>query len=229
MRASDRAYAALRDDILSWRLPPGTPLAEVEQSERLGVSRTPLREALARLAADGLATQPGGQPSGRGTVVSEVTLEHLDDLFELRLALETAAAAAAARAVAQDSAIGSRFTQLAHRLTQASTTTDAPPSHTTYDLAGELESAIDAAASNTYLARALEQLRGHLVRLRRLAADDPARLAAAAAEHAAVARAIAQGDPDLAAAATRLHLANALSSITDHAADRLRKNERTPA
>ena len=40
MRASDRAYAALRDDIIEWRLLPGTVLAEVEQSERLGISRT---------------------------------------------------------------------------------------------------------------------------------------------------------------------------------------------
>ena len=49
MRASDKAYAALRDDIIEWRLAPGAVLAEVEQSERLGVSRTPLREALGRL------------------------------------------------------------------------------------------------------------------------------------------------------------------------------------
>ena len=51
MRASDRAYAALRDDIIEWRLLPGTVLAEVEQSARLGISRTPLREALSRLTA----------------------------------------------------------------------------------------------------------------------------------------------------------------------------------
>jgi DNA-binding GntR family transcriptional regulator len=55
MRASDKAYAALRSDIIEWRLPPGSVLAEVELSERLGVSRTPVREALARLSAEGLA------------------------------------------------------------------------------------------------------------------------------------------------------------------------------
>ena len=56
MRASDKAYAALREDIIEWRLAPGTVLAEVEQSERLGISRTPLREALSRLTAEGLTT-----------------------------------------------------------------------------------------------------------------------------------------------------------------------------
>ncbi|MBG6083718.1 GntR family transcriptional regulator [Zhihengliuella flava] len=224
MRASDRAYTALRDDILSWRLPPGSPLAEVEQSRRLGVSRTPLREALARLAADGLARQLGG----RGTVVSDVTLEHLDDLFELRLALETAAAAAAARAAARAPDLSVRFDHLAQRLVRASATTRGPSAQSTYDVAEELETAIDDAAANPYLARALAQLRGHLVRLRRLAADDPARLRSAASEHAAVARSIAAGDPDLAAAATRLHLAQAQRSITDHAAERLQSIERTP-
>ena len=49
MRASTRAYEHLREEIVTWRLLPGTPLAEVEQAARLGVSRTPLREALARL------------------------------------------------------------------------------------------------------------------------------------------------------------------------------------
>jgi len=84
MRASDKAYAALRDDIIEWRLAPGTVLAEVEQSERLGVSRTPLREALSRLSAEGLTTTAGG----RGVVVSDISLDDialrrptLDDVF----------------------------------------------------------------------------------------------------------------------------------------------------
>ncbi|WP_421015616.1 GntR family transcriptional regulator, partial [Glutamicibacter creatinolyticus] len=46
MRASEKAYEILRRDIIEWRMSPGTVLAEVEQSARLGVSRTPVREAL---------------------------------------------------------------------------------------------------------------------------------------------------------------------------------------
>ena len=66
MRASERAYAALREDIVEWRLPPGTLLAEVEQAERLGVSRTPLREALGRLTAEGLTAPGANKKSRRG-------------------------------------------------------------------------------------------------------------------------------------------------------------------
>ena len=71
MRASDRAYATLREEIVDGLLAPGTVLGEVEQSARLGLSRTPLREALSRLVSDGLAA-----PSrGRGLLVTAVSLE----------------------------------------------------------------------------------------------------------------------------------------------------------
>jgi DNA-binding transcriptional regulator YhcF (GntR family) len=92
VRASDRAYTALRDDIVQWRLQPGALLAEVEQAERLGVSRTPLREALGRLTAEGLTTAAGG----RGVVVTGISLEDIEELFELRETLESKAAALAA-------------------------------------------------------------------------------------------------------------------------------------
>ncbi|GHD08929.1 GntR family transcriptional regulator [Zhihengliuella salsuginis] len=231
MRASDRAYESLREDILEWRLPPGAALGEVEQSTRLGVSRTPLREALARLVSDGLAMQQGG----RGTVVAPVSLDNLDDLFEMRQALEMTAASAAARTVARTAGLQEPFADLATRLTRsanagAQPAADAPASSSTYELAAELELAIDDAASNHYLSQGLRQLRGHLARVRRLSHDDPERLRAAALEHATIARAIAAGNPELAASATHVHLHNSLSSITLHAADRLRAgDERTSA
>ena len=94
MRASDRAYATLLEQIQSGALAPGAVLGEVEQAARLGVSRTPLREALGRLAADGLVAQQ----SPRVTVVTDVDVDDIRALFEVRRALEeTAARLAAAR------------------------------------------------------------------------------------------------------------------------------------
>src|SRR5699024_10255537 len=92
MRASDRAYARLREEIIDGALEPGTVLGEVEQSARLGISRTPLREALARLVADGLAETS----RGRGLLVTAVSLAEAPRLFDLRIALETLAARRAA-------------------------------------------------------------------------------------------------------------------------------------
>jgi DNA-binding GntR family transcriptional regulator len=205
MRASDRAYEALREDILQWRLPPGTLLAEVEQSVRLGVSRTPIREALARLTSEGL-TAPRG---GRGAVVTDISVDHLGELFELRGALECRAAELAARR-----GDPSLFAGLETELLASREATAASTDHTSYyALVGRLDSAIDAAAGNSYLSAALKNLRVHLTRIRRLAQDDPDRLAAAATEHAAIAAAIAAGNPVLASAATTIHLHNSLGYL----------------
>jgi DNA-binding GntR family transcriptional regulator len=206
MRASDKAYAALREDILEWRLAPGTVLGEVELSERLGVSRTPVREALGRLTAEGLTTAAGG----RGVVVTAISLEDIDELFELRETLEARAAALAA-----ERGEPSVFEQLHTELLEAPALLegDDPARHDYYALVARLDDAIDAAISNSYLAQAIRSLRVHLVRVRRLAADDAARLDAAAAEHAAIAEAIAGGNAKLAEAATILHLHRSLSHV----------------
>lgn len=206
MRASDRAYATLHSDIINWRLKPGSVLGEVELSERLGVSRTPIREALARLGAEGLAEPQ----SGRGMVVSEISLDHLDELFELRSALECRAAELAAQR--RDPEI---FLALHGKLNNAGAliTEDDPSRTEYYRLAGELDSAVDAAVGNHYLNQALKNLRVHLVRVRRLGKDNPARLRDAAREHAAIALAIAYGNPAVASAATTVHLDNSLRHL----------------
>jgi DNA-binding GntR family transcriptional regulator len=205
VRASERAYTSLREDIVEWRLPPGTLLAEVEQSERLGVSRTPLREALGRLTAEGLTTA-----GGRGVVVSAISLADIDELFELRETLEGRAAALAA-----ERGEPTTFRRLQAELLNAPALLAAPEPAVQdyYALAARLDEAIDAAIFNSYLAQAMRSLRVHLVRIRRMAADNPDRLTVAAAEHAAIAGAIADRNPRLAAAATTVHLNSSLAHI----------------
>src|SRR5436305_15144714 len=84
---SQRAHAHLREEILSNRLPPGTELQELALSQRLGVSRGPIREALGRLAAEGLVTV---RPR-RGAVVHSLSSEDFLELYQVREALETMA------------------------------------------------------------------------------------------------------------------------------------------
>jgi DNA-binding GntR family transcriptional regulator len=203
MRASDRAYRALLDEIQSGALGPGAVLGEAEQAARLGVSRTPLREALGRLAADGLVVQQ----SPRVTVVADLDVDDIRGLFEVRRALEeTAARLAAARG---DSRV---FGALADEFAAAEPSGDAD---SYYALIGRFDTQLDAAVANDYLTAALRTVRTHLVRVRRLARDNPDRLAASVAEHRTIARAIADRDAELAAHATHVHLHSALSSILD--------------
>ena len=201
MRASDRAYRTLLEEIQHGALAPGTVLAEVEQSTRLGVSRTPLREAIGRLVADGLVVQQ----SPRVTVVSALDAGEIRKLFEVRHGLEATAARLAAKR--GESEI---FTELAHRFRSIDPSADADHY---YELIARFDELVDQAATNGYLTAALRTIRTHLVRVRRLARDKPERLAASALEHHLIAAAIAAGDGELAAHTTHVHLHNALMSI----------------
>ena len=201
--ASERAYADLLERIQSGALPAGFVLGEVEQAERLGISRTPLREALRRLAADGLVVQQ----SPRVTVVADLDAEDIRSLFEIRRALEeTSARLAAARGDA--GAFAELAEEFAHVDLDRSEGRDAY-----YALIARLDAQVDASHGNDYLTSALRTVRTHLVRVRRLARDNPARLVQSIAEHRLIASAIASGDADLAAHATHVHLHNALTNI----------------
>lgn len=207
LRASDRAYVALRDDILSWRLEPGTVLGEVEQSTRLGVSRTPLREAFARLVGEGLV-EPATQPGRGGVVVAELGRADIVELFEARQALEERAATLAA--ARRERPV---FETLREEFAHARELIDDERRDEYLDLVRRFDEAVDVATGNAYLVTAIRQLRTHLARVRSVAHDDPARLAAAADEHRLMAEAIAAGDAELARSATRVHLHQSLRTI----------------
>lgn len=201
VRASDRAYATLLDEIQSGVLIPGSVIGEVEQAERLGVSRTPMREAIRRLVSDGLITQQ----SPRVTVVSEFEADDIRDLFTARRALEETTARLAAER--RDPAV---FCELAEAFAAADPETAVDDY---YDLIERFDAAVDEAADNAYLTQALRTVRTHLARARRLARDNSERLHASVSEHTLIAGAIADGDAELAAHATHVHLHNALTSI----------------
>ncbi|WP_308466926.1 GntR family transcriptional regulator [Rathayibacter soli] len=251
MRASDKAYEALREDILRWRLAPGTVLGESEQSARLGISRTPLREAITRLAAEGLVDTA----HGRAGVVTAVSPDNLVELFELREALETQASRLAARrrgphvfeqllsdfddaserlgrqaaavfgdGLAADSLAGDSLADAgladagladaAPAYAAPADTANADAGHDDYyALVARLDAAIDDAVANSYLLNALRSLRAHLERARRLAHDNPKRLAESAAEHRLIVQAIVDSDETLAAQATAVHLKKSLDNL----------------
>src|SRR5688572_7975355 len=203
MRASDRAYATLLDEIQSGVLRPGAVLGEVEQAARLGVSRTPLREALGRLAADGLVAQQ----SARVTVVTAIDAEDIREIFEVRRALEESAARLAA-----ERGDAAAFAALSREFADADVIgSDGLDAY--YSLIARFDWQLDASVANDYLTAALRTVRTHLVRVRRLARDNPDRLAASVAEHRLIASAIAARDADLSAHATHVHLHNALTNI----------------
>jgi len=205
-RASDRAYRQLHDEILDGTLVPGLWLGEVEQASRLGVSRTPLREALARLAADGLVAAS----RGRGVVVAEISGDDVDTLFEMRTCLEAEAARLAALHVADGRAQAAPFDTYVSRFARARDTLAGPGSAAAvtdyYALIRQFDEAIDGAAANAYLVEAMAVIRTHVARVRRRAGHSLERLIASAEEHGLIAEAIRNGDAELANHAVRIHL-----------------------
>jgi DNA-binding GntR family transcriptional regulator len=160
-----------------------------------------VREALSRLVGDGLAEPQ----TGRGLVVAAISLDNITELFEARQALEQRAAALAA--ARRDPEV---FLELQAEFRRASALIDDP--HAYYDLVARFDEAMDEAARSPYLVAALRSLRTHLVRIRRLAQDDPERLIAAANEHLLIIDAIVDGDAELAAHATHVHLHRSLKN-----------------
>lgn len=89
---AQNAYEVLRHEILSGSLPVSERLTEVELATRLGVSRTPVREAVKRLLLEGLLTRD----SGPGLRVANMPLDEVEQVFDIRLLLESYAARRAA-------------------------------------------------------------------------------------------------------------------------------------
>jgi DNA-binding GntR family transcriptional regulator len=218
MRASDKAYQTLLDEIVEGSLPPGTVLAEVEQAARLGVSRTPLREALSHLRKDGLV-----EPlAGRGLIVTAVSVDDIVELYELRQPLEQQAARLAAQRGNPQI-----FAQIAAELRESDQliSIGAEGIRAYYHLNERLDRAIEDSISSAYLVSALKGLHLHLARIRRLSRQNSDRLRAAAVETLVIVEAIVNRDADLAASATHVHLQqslrNSLETVRPRTVDRV--------
>jgi DNA-binding GntR family transcriptional regulator len=173
---------------------PGDRLRETEIAVRLGVSRTPVREALKRLESEGLVAF--NQP--RGLVVNALTHGQVLELYSMREVLEGAAARFAG---AQASKLEIDALQQIHaHQARARTPKEAAVANR------RLHDAIAAAAHNEYLLRAMNVLTDALALLGTTTYSVPGRMESGARENGEIVDAIARRDPDAAEAAARRHI-----------------------
>ncbi len=188
----------LRNDVQTGRYNPGDRITEQEVAARLGVSRTPVREALRRLESEGLVVSL----PWRGVVVAELDRSQVLELYAMREVLEGTAARFAAQH-ADDAEIDVMRDILSR---QADAGDDG-------DLAArinrDLHEAIYDAARNRYLLATLHGLRNALALLKGTTFAATGRPDAALSEHRAIVNAIAKRDGDKAERAARRHIANA--------------------
>jgi DNA-binding GntR family transcriptional regulator len=200
----DRVYEVLRERILAGELEGGTRLHQEKLSAQLGVSRTPVREAITRLAAEGLVELL----PNRGARVAAVSLADIRAAFEARLGIEPFAARLAAerRPAAALKAMRAAVAEQQRARTP----------RTTYKAIRKYHLAVVEAAGNPHLVRFAESLWsgriGLHVYLRQLS---PRMLAGDVEEHQAILAAIERGDAADAERLARAHIADSLDRLLE--------------
>lgn len=203
--ASDIARR-LEEEILRGRARPGLRLDERELSERYQVSRTPVREALQRLAASGLAVTRGRQ----GLQVARMSVADLLDALSVVAELEALASVQAARRVtaAQLEALHAAHAECVAAAERGDT-------DGFYDANIAFHDAIAASSRNRVLQDELRRLSLRTAPYRRAITFQPGRMRSSLAEHAAVLGAIASGDAPEAGVQMRRHVALLSEGIGD--------------
>ena len=202
----DQVAGRVRDLIIEGRLEPGSRIDEAVLVERLGVSRTPFREALRTLAAEGLVVI---RPS-RGAVVRKLGPPDVRSMLEVLAHLEWLAARLACergseQGVATLLALHERMLGLYERR-------DRLPY---FKLNQDFHTGVVALSANATLVEVHGGIQARLKRIRFVGNDEPARWADAVAEHEEMAAALSARDADALADAMRRHLENTWDRVKD--------------
>jgi DNA-binding GntR family transcriptional regulator len=199
---SDKAEAILRHQIIEGKRKPDERLNEVEIAAALRISRGPVREAIQRLAADGLVRVE----SHRGAFVRGLDVGEVRALFEIRASLECLAAALAAERAGPDEVAALRELIASAR---GAVQGDAEPH---YPEQLDLHASLVRCTRNPALERHLRLIHQELRLVRAWSGFQTVRAPVALDEHVRIVEAVAARDPDAARAAMSVHMDSALSS-----------------
>ncbi len=197
-------YAALSDQIVRAELAPGERLSETELGERLGVSRTPIREALGRLRDDRLVEV---RPQ-IGTFVARISPQAVSDAQFIREALECTSVGVSAELATEES-----MAQLEENLRAQERATDRIDIDAWQLLDDTYHHQICDLSGHPAVWPVNERAKSHLNRLRRLSLTMPEYLPSMVEDHRAVADAVGSHDPDGAESALREHLRAVLREV----------------
>lgn len=208
------ALESLRGLIIRARISPGTRLTENEVAARLGISRTPAREALKRLQADGFLLQTN-QGRRIELAVAPLTTSDLSDVYLAMAALEGVAARTLAGMPDSSRAALAKRLNDATRLFQAAAERDPRQFEKMFELHNAFHALIAARAAGPRLRALIDQIRPHVERYEWIYAPfvGPEKYGETFEEHAAMVRAIAEGNADAAERATRRNWRNSAARL----------------
>lgn len=192
-------YEELRDLILKGELKPGTRMMEIELAEDMGVSRTPIREAIRKLEREGLVTI---EPR-KGAYVSDISVEDMAGILDVRGTLEGLAAYLAAKNMTRQER--EELIETSQKFNEAlinGNMSEMIRSDTS------LHHQIVAASRNNYLLHMIETLQELVLRFRYIYYKDFKRAEEMPAEHKVITESILNGDAETAKLAAINHIEN---------------------
>ena len=196
---ADQVFEKLENDIIQGTYAKGEILTELKLAEQLGVSRTPIREALRRLEQERLI-----EDAGKGSVVLGITETDLEDIMSIRERIEGLAAYYAAINMTEESR-----KELAHIVDLQDFYYEKGDSERLRQVDDEFHSVICRLSRRTVLVDTLLPLHRKTRRYRKISMQDRQRSAKTMKEHRAMYEAIISGDANLAMELTTQHISNA--------------------
>jgi DNA-binding GntR family transcriptional regulator len=197
-------FDALREAILSGTLKPGDRLMEVQLAEEMGVSRTPVREAIRKLELEGLVVMV----PRKGAYVSGLSLKDAADLFEIRQSLEGLAASLAAERITDEEIkmLEDSFKQLV----------EATKSQVVEDIMkkdADFHQVLFNATRNDRLTQIISNLKEQIDRFRLKSFSNPSRMKSILKEHKNILDAIKDRDTDRAEKLAKQHIENVETNV----------------
>lgn len=197
-------YETLREAIIKQILKPGERLMEQELAEEMGVSRTPVREALRKLELEGYVVMI----PRKGAYVAGLSIKDINNVFEIRGALETLAAGLAASRATQE-----EIEEMERNLVMEAALFETSDLPKTIEVDTRFHELIYRASKNNRLQNMLKDLRDQVQRFRTTTLAVPGRMKFALDEHRRIVEAIAAGNVQEAKLAIREHIENAESAL----------------
>ena len=194
----------LREAIISGVLRPGERLMEIQLAEELGVSRTPVREAIRKLELERFVVML----PRRGTYVANLSLKDINEVFEIRAALDGLAAGLAAERITEEELelMERLLVEIAEHIEQRNNQKIVEADEAFHDI-------LYRASRNERLVGIIYNLREQFTRFRSVSINYPGRLQNTLEEHRQLVEAIARREPDMAQQKAREHIENAEQTL----------------
>lgn len=194
----------IRQAIIDGTFSPGERLMEIQLADEMGVSRTPVREAIRKLELEGFVVMI----PRRGTYVADISIRDITEIYEIRISLDVLAAGLAAERITDD-----ELNQLNALLVEISKNVATMNLEKIVELDTAFHDVLYKAARNERLCSIINNLREQLTGLRGRSMGYPGRLVETMDEHRALVNAIAARNVAMAQHAAQVHLENAEQTL----------------